>query len=235
MLIGRRNPPKRLAGQLSLTPSSWRSKNRLPPKLLTCADPNKRTSSDDDDDTSQKEVPLGEELLHNMSLLLSTYENKVYSTGHFVTSTRRKLEGLQSEVSDLQRQQDENKVRVDKLRRVEQMIDQVEEIFLDTDRGSLGESMMRVQSLLEELGRVFTAQERAELKFAETLIPSLVGDFVREQLDRWDPLVENAEASKQLIESVVSLGSLAGGSDDASVLRRSMVFQYLVPRIQRFF
>ena len=182
-----------------------------------------------------QEVPLAEELLFNVGMLLNTYENKVYAASHFVKSTKRNLESVKSDVDDLERQHKDAGIRATKLQHVLQVVDQVEQIR--AEGSDVLQSVKKIRSLIDNLGEGFSAEERIELKFSEALIPSLIGDFCKDLMDQWDPFDSDMEASNNVIESILSMASLAGVGDEKEVtkLRRSLVLQYLLSRIKDAF
>jgi tuftelin-interacting protein 11 len=188
------------------------------------------------------QVQLAEELLHNVSFLLNTYENKIHSSSHFVQSTERKIMSLQSDVKDMESRKREGQGRISKLKTVLSILEQVETETLTTTQGNNNagnytENATRVQELVQQLGSTFTEEERISLKFWEVLAPALLSPVIQSRLDQWDPLGDLSTSSK-VIESVMQLCSESSVTekDQKSVLalRRSIFQNQLLSRVKSF-
>lgn len=197
-------------------------------------------------------VALAEEVLHNVSLLMGTYETKVYSAAHFAKSTKQKVDSIESDIQGMKVRQEQARDRISKLQRVLNILDKTEALLSSASASKAGIDDVegvteKLQSLVGELASTFTAQERREIQFSKTLVPSLLGSFVQSQIDQWDPLKDNPETSQKVIRSLLSIGpkvmASANGSsseangekvdEDVLTITRSMVTNHLVPRIRR--
>jgi tuftelin-interacting protein 11 len=181
----------------------------------------------------EREVPLAEELLHNASLLLNTYENKIHSASHFAKSTSQKLASLESDVASMQERQQEAKERTLKLERVMEILNEIE---VSTAANTVAISnVTKVQGMVKELRSIFTAEERATLKFSRVVVPLLLGNVVQASIDQWDPLNDDLQVSEGIVQSVLSVSSFEDAADtqeELKSIRKSMFTKHLLPRIK---
>lgn len=193
------------------------------------------TSVQDTTTTSDGKVLLAEELLHNVSFLLNTYENKIHSSSHFVKSTAKKVQSLQSDVEEMERQKQQGQERIAKVKSVLEILDQVEAL---TERGGSNgkNTAAMVQGLIQKLGATFDKEERASLKFWEVLAPALLSPVIQTKIDEWDPLGD-VSTSKEVIASVLQLCAESSVTNDdqtaLDALRRSIFQHRLLPRIKQ--
>jgi tuftelin-interacting protein 11 len=187
-----------------------------------------------------KEVPLGEELLHNVSLLLNTYENKVHSGSHFVRSTQQKVESLQADISNMEQRLYENQERAKKLSRVLETVDQIEGIVNASSSrrkhqgSSLDDDLVKVQSLVRELQSSFTLEELSKLRFFDVLAPSLLEPVIQARLEHWDPLKMDAKGNIDTMEAVISFCKdyPSSRSQDAKTMMKTIFTTLLLPRVR---
>ena len=186
-------------------------------------------------------VPLGEELLHNVSFLLNTHENRLHSCSHFVKSTERKCQSLKSDIEEMKQRQIDGNSRLSKLKMTLSTIDQVEtitqqELNDDSSRMNDESPQEKVQRLVQELGEAFSAEERQSLKFWEILAPTLLSPILQIQLNEWDPL-GGISSSRSVIDSIfkIDLETSRTKLDEDSVrsLRKSIIQNQLLPRIKQ--
>ena len=217
--------------------------------IIDMRGPNKDNSvggGDGSEDT--KKVLLAEELLHNISFLLNTYENKLLSSANFAKSTKQKLTSLQSDIDDLQTRKDASSKRLAKIEMTIQTIKQIDEL---TTQAAAPESastsfaskkdrilMDQVQGRIRELEQSFTTEERESLKFWEIIVPSLLSPITKLQVERWDPLNDDISKSKQIIDSTFDLQlhtNTVNNDDDDNIitLRASMIQNQLIPRMKQ--
>ncbi|CAB9521061.1 Tuftelin-interacting protein 11 [Seminavis robusta] len=188
-------------------------------------------------DDVPKEVPLGEELLHNVSLLLNTYENKVHSGSHFVRSTKQKVESLQSDIASMEQRMQDHRERVQKLKIVLQTVDQIEDIVSKTASSSKNssEDILKVQSLVRDLQDSFTPAELARLRFFEVLAPSLLEPMIQARLEHWDPLEADATSNSDAMDAII--GSCeqypSSKSQDATTMMQTIFTSQLLPRVKK--
>ena len=160
------------------------------------------------------EVPLAEELLHNVSILLNTYENKLHSTSHFLIASKQKLRSLQSDLDGMQRRMDEGRERISKLQKVLRVVDNIDDLFTGTD-GSI-DMASKVQSMIEELRGELSSEDQGALRFDQVIVPSLLAPIINASLDRWNPLSDSARQTESIVNSLLNLGS---GTDDDDVVK----------------
>lgn len=184
------------------------------------------------DDSTSKEVPLAEELLHNVTVLLNTYENKLHSTSHFVQSTKRKLSSLQSDVDDMERRKREGQERIVKMQKVLSIMDDIDSLV--DNEGTGDDAANKVQSLVQQLREGFSEEERAALKFDQVVAPSLLGPIVQSRLDHWDPLGDSSSASEELIVSTLNLGTNDGANENENT-QRAVFTNHILPRVKKTF
>lgn len=184
------------------------------------------------DETAMAKPPLAEELLHNVSILLNSYENKLHSASHFVESTKRKLQSLQSNVDDMERRKEQSQDRTQKLQKVLVVMDQIDEILLQEKVGKVrndgivtDENVGKVQALVQELGRGFSDQEKEELRFDQVVAPSLLSPMIQSRLAAWDPLKDESPAA--VLTSVFGMGN------SIESLKRTVLFNHVLPKVRK--
>jgi tuftelin-interacting protein 11 len=181
------------------------------------------------------EPQLADELLHNISFLLNTYENKIHSASHFAKSTERKCVSLKSDVDAMEQRKRDCLERTMKLKTVLSRLDDIEQIMQQSSVEDYEDTALRVQKLLQDLGATFSEEERTSLKFWQVLAPSLISPVIQARLDQWDPL-GNLSTSKQIVQSILSLGSGLSASeqeqDSILSLRRSIFQNQLLTKIK---
>jgi tuftelin-interacting protein 11 len=181
------------------------------------------------------EVQLAEELLHNVSFLLNTYENKLHSSSHFAKSTKKKYASLESDVASMQERQKQVQERSFKMDRVQGILDEIEALTATNDNSATSSTLDKVQALVKELRSTFTAEERTSLKFSQVLVPSLLGNVVQPRIDEWEPLYDTLAVSEAIIRSVLSMASFEDAADtdeELDAMRKAMLTKHLLPRIK---
>lgn len=185
-------------------------------------------------DIETGQVPLAEEALHNVSLLLSTYETKMHSASHFAGTHQRQKESLQADLASMQEQQKNAQERQSKLEHILQILDDIESIL--SSQLDFANCMVQVQERIQQLGEAFSPEEREKLQFSDTVVPTLLGTVIETEVEKWNPVKADITSSEQLMRSVLLLNNnngLAGA--DISDVRKSLLTQYLLPRMKRKF
>ena len=136
---------------------------------------------------SNQEIPLAEELLHNVSMLLTTYETRIHSSDQFAETHRRQSTSLRNDLTRLEQQMDVESSRQAKLALVMPILDSVERTLQSS--ASFQEKMKETLFLIRQLGDSFTEAERTKLRFSTILVPALLGTMVFAELQSWDPLL----------------------------------------------
>jgi len=185
------------------------------------------------DGSSDKDesVQLGEELLHNITFLINTYENKLHSTSHFVRSSRNKSKSLQSDVESLIQKRKEVKQRKAKLENVFNIIEKIE--FLQK-RKSI--ELNEFKSLMNALSKNFTPEEKKSLQYFTVLVPSLLSPIIEHKLTRWMPLSKDFDESKKVISDVLDLCSSSSpdiSSTSLEAMQKSVIRNHILPRVKK--
>jgi GC-rich sequence DNA-binding factor-like protein/Tuftelin interacting protein N terminal/G-patch domain len=184
-------------------------------------------------------VPLGEELLHNVSLLLNTHENRLHAASHFVRASERQVQSILSDLENIDVEAKKLESRTKKLERLHGILEEIE-LFLDTYdvRSPVQGINSTIKSWFEEVASVFSEAERSDLKFSQSLVPYILGSVWQKNLDEWNPLTDSIEHSTEIIHGVASSSLLAAPVlDDALeagvTIDRTMFTQYLLPRLRQ--
>jgi len=184
------------------------------------------------DNNLAETAQLGEELLHNVTFLINSYENKLHSSSHFVQSSRNKASSLRSDVDNLKQRRKTVQGRRLKLKNVLTVIDKIE--LFQKDNADLSHLAVLIQSLNEH----FSIEEKKTLQYYETLIPSLIGPVIEHQLEKWSPLSDPLSLSKDFFCETLTLCSKSCPKADGTSLnslRRFVLHNHLLPRIKKAF
>jgi tuftelin-interacting protein 11 len=173
-------------------------------------------------------VALGDELLYNVSFLLNTYENRLQSASNFEQSYRRQYESFKADLASLQEKANLLREREEKLVKVQHLLKDLEAV-LDTDTFEV--QWRGAQSRIEQLAGLFSEQETKDLRFFETLVPSVLGQIADRELDAWQP------ASSTPRETTVRLILLQDKDGEMWHSARKVLFaNHVLPKLQqRFF
>jgi tuftelin-interacting protein 11 len=190
---------------------------------------------------SSDTILLGEELLHNVLLLLNKYENQLHTASHFAKSTARQVQSIQSDVDSIVERQKEIKTRTKKLERLHAILDEAEAVLGNTDESetifSNRDLEKRLREWFDEIGSIFDSTDRKELSLQDTLVPSLLGGALQQRINRWQPLLDDATKTKEIISFVSSSSVLTGTLLETDVNRfnfdRKMFVQYLIPPVAK--
>jgi tuftelin-interacting protein 11 len=184
------------------------------------------------------EVPLAEELLHNVSLVLGTLENSMYSVASFVRSSERKLESTASEVTEYISKSQALEERVEKLERVIQILRSMEQLRSADGAPTSDEEDSSLQVLsqhIQSMSNIFSAQERNELQFMDIMLPSIIGTFVEDRMKGWKPLQDEMDVSEKVIASVLHLAKSVGDATSANKLASTLALKFLLPTAKKAF
>ena len=183
------------------------------------------------DETNEETVQLGEELLHNITFLINTYENKLHSASHFVNSSRNKANSIQSDVESLQQRRTDVEGRKMKLQKVLDIIEQIESIQSHTNS-----DVSQFEKLMKDLSDNFTNEEKTSLKFYSILVPSLLSPIIDERLEGWDVDKDELSKSRKLImDSLQLCSSCCPGISTSSLefLHKLVLKNHILPRIRK--
>ncbi|GAX15311.1 tuftelin-interacting protein 11 [Fistulifera solaris] len=194
--------------------------------------------ADKDDIYVSVEVPLAEELLHNVSLVLGTLENSVYSVASFVRSSERKLDSAASEVTEYIEKSQALEERIDKLERVNQILRSMEHL-LSVDKTPTSDeadtSLKGLSRHIQSISNIFSAQDRKELQFLDVMLPSIIGTFVEDRMKGWKPLQDDIDVSEKIIASVLHLAKAVKDVSSANKLASTLALKYLLPTAKKAF
>ena len=190
-------------------------------------------TADPSSDGKRQEVPLAEELLHNVSLLLNTYENRLHSSAHFAQSTKRKLDSLQSDLNEMERRKKDAQDRIAKMEGVIRIMSSIEDTLKMADPQDV--IVHKVQTQVEELASTLSPDDKTALKFDEILVPSLLSPLVEAQLDQWKPLWDDAITTERIVGSILQLGAGVGDDDVAAERQRSIFTRQVLPKVKAAF
>jgi len=189
-----------------------------------------------------EEVPIGEELLHNVTLLLNTHEGQLRTASYMVQSTKSKISTLEKEVNEMKERREVIKQRSTKMKLALSVIDQAESII---DKLSvvmkdaahierLDYGMNALQGLFNNLYSNFSREERKALKFDSTLIPSIIKPILDALTSSLNPLTMTDFPSwmDHLTNGIQTLCNEVGTINEKYVLREMIYMQSIVPWVQ---
>jgi tuftelin-interacting protein 11 len=190
-------------------------------------------TADSASDGKNQAVPLAEELLHNVSILLNTYENKLHSSAHFAQSTKRKWDSLQSDLNEMERRKKNAQDRIAKMEGVIRIMSSIEETLKMADSQDI--VVNKVQAQVQEMASTLSPEDKTALKFDEVLVPSLLSPLVQAQLDQWKPLWDDATTTERIVGSILQLGAGVGDNDLAAERQRSIFTRQVLPKVKAAF
>ena len=178
--------------------------------------------------TTTKEVPLAEELLHNASLLLNTYENKLLAASHYHDSSKRKVDSLQSDLDGMGQRKRQAQDRITKM---EAVLGVVETIQHQQEQ----QEPTDIHGLVQDLRDKLDEDDRRSLRFDTVLVPSLLQPLVAKRLEQWKPLESDGAATEALVASVLNLGNGIGNQEAVVGRKRRAFANEIIPRVKRAF
>jgi hypothetical protein len=179
-------------------------------------------------------VPLGEELLHNVTFMLNTYENQLYSQSQMLKSIVRKEKSLQSEILDLKRQQEEARDRREKLEETLSVVQRVEDLVTQPLSGNNAQ-LDQVIEWIQRLAASFSSEDRNSLQFWQALAPALLSPVLHIRLQKWDPL-GSIDIAHELLHSMFHMQIHVSNTEDRPAIdemRFSILQNLLLPRVQQ--
>ena len=208
--------------------------------IIDMRGPSSGTTTPKTTSSLSSKVPLGEELLYNLSFLLGTYENKLHSSSrHHETSILRTIRGLENQISDAEDRSKKARDRRDKLAKAHEIAESVRNEISSTLQKSTTQKRQRVTQLVSELKDVFTASERKELQFWNILAPTLLGPTMQIMLENWKPFFGGIESSagnrtrdRAVVDSFFEWGFSSDNNREGRILCESMVKNQLIPNLK---
>ena len=182
-------------------------------------------------------VLLGEELLHNVTLLLNTHEGQLRNASYMVKSTERKIANLETEAQLMDERKETTRTRIDKMKLASAVIDRaeqlVEEISLNKtklgDDAKLDSALGSLTEILSDLYGSFSKEERRALKFDQTLIPSIVKPLMESLTNQMNPFKMDSRWMNHLAAGTRRVYDASSTEDDAYVLRDLIYMETIVP------
>ncbi len=173
-------------------------------------------------------VQLGEELLHNVTFLINTYENKLHSASHFVRSSRNKANSLKSDVESLKQKRKDVQSRKTKLENVLRTIEKIEAV---QDQPNI--DLSQFEKLMQKLNDNFTVEEKKSLQYYAIMVPSLMSPVIEFMLKNWTP---SSGQTKEYFAEVIKLCSVCSPDVDIvslETMQRSVFLSHLIPRVKK--
>ena len=160
-------------------------------------------------DEAAPQPELGEELLHNISLLLNVYESRLFSANQIMEASKRKDEAQEKDRLAKKRAIEELEKREQKARTTLKLLDEIRHIH---DFSSM-ESIESFQAKLKELRSNFSDEERLRMNFDDTVMPSLYKDALRSMIVEWNVLKVPIKKSRSILDLISKI--IPDNNDDA--------------------
>ncbi|KAG7373747.1 GC-rich sequence DNA-binding factor-like protein [Nitzschia inconspicua] len=181
-------------------------------------------------------VPLGEELLYNLSFLLNTYENKLHSSAVFAKSTQQKVTSIETDITDLEQRYQTTQQRLQKMETALQIVQSIQSVV---DQGD-DNMQQQVQELLWQLERQFTKEDQEALQFWTVLAPTVLSPAMESTLQQWNPLDGSKDGfatSKSIIDSFFDWSLETKRTDQSNrnnlrFLCESLIVNQLLPKLK---
>ncbi|KAL3775720.1 hypothetical protein ACHAW5_002932 [Stephanodiscus triporus] len=195
----------------------------------------------DDGDQNKADVPIGEELLHNVTLVLNTHEGQLRTSSYVIQSIERKIANVESECNEMEERKNAIRNRCDKMKLALDVAEEAEGLIdeLTSKKSSDMSSNEKLDLVMNSLQQIFTKlygnfsrDERTSLKFESTLIPSIVIPLLGTLTSSLSPLKLNTTWMDRLASGVKRLCDTVGSYDEACALREIIIINGIVPWIQ---
>jgi len=197
------------------------------------------------DDGVRKEagrvVPIGEELLHNVTLVLNTHEGQLRTSSYMVQGVERKIANVEAEIKEMSERKEAVRNRREKMKLALDVIEEAEGSIddLTSKKSSDMHSIEKLDFVMNSLQRIFvklygnfTKEDRDSLKFESTLIPSIVTPLLDALTSPLSPLKINTVWMDHLASGIQKLCGTVGSDDEACALREIVILHGIVPWIQ---
>jgi tuftelin-interacting protein 11 len=187
------------------------------------------------------DVQLGDEILYNVGLLLSTYESKLHGISSLLQSHRKQNESMQADIARIVSDMEISKVRQKKLEQVLEIIDRDIEtlVIQNNDKTTTVEQRIRnmgkIVKIMPHLASNFDENDRARLQLSEVLVPNILGAVWQTPLKHWNILEESDENARVLSTIVLDHAILPDKNMDLdwNAIRKTIVLQYVVPYVTK--
>eukprot|EP00986_Skeletonema_menzelii_P018811 scaffold26724_cov114-Skeletonema_menzelii.AAC.1 len=183
-------------------------------------------------------VPLGEELLHNVTLLLNTHESQLRTSSYMVKSAERKIVSLEEERNEMRSRKEGIDKRITKMKfalevleEAEKLIDEMSTMMKDTSCDEMDFAMDGLKGMLTRLYDNFSREERKSLNFESTLVPSIVQPVLKAVTFSLNPLSIEPTWMDHLATGIDKLCIAVGSDSEAYSLREMTFTDIIVPWI----
>jgi len=183
-------------------------------------------------------VPLGEELLHNVTLLLNTHENQLRSSSYMMKSAERKIASLEEECNEMINRKEGIDDRITKMKYALEVLEGAEKLInamstrmKDNNCDELNFAMDGLTDLLAKLYAKFSDEERKSLNFESTIVPSIVQPVLGAVTSPLNPLSIEPTWMKHLATGIDKLCIAVGSESEAYSLREMIFTDIIVPWI----
>ncbi|KAL3816990.1 hypothetical protein ACHAXA_010110 [Cyclostephanos tholiformis] len=186
-------------------------------------------------------VPIGEELLHNVTIVLNMHEGQLRTSSYMVQCVERNIAKIETEIKEMAERKEAIKNRRNKVKLALEVTEEVEGLIneLTSKKSSKMASNERLDFVMDSLRRIFTKlysnfsrEERKFLKFESTLIPSIVTPLLDVLTSSMSPLKINMTWMDHLASGIQKLCDTVGSDDEAYALREIIIVHGIVPWIQ---
>ena len=197
------------------------------------------------DDVVRKEagrvVPIGVELLHNVTLVLNTHEGQLRTSSYMVQGVERKIAIVEAEIKEMSERKEAVRNRREKMKLALDVIEEAEGTIddLTSKKSSDMLSIEKLDFVMNSLQRIFvklygnfTKEDRDSLKFESTLIPSIVTPLLDALTSSLSPLKINTAWMDHLASGIQKLCGTVGSDDEACALREIVILHGIVPWIR---
>lgn len=189
--------------------------------------------------TGDLTVQLGEELLHNVTLLLNTCENQLRTASYMVNTTSKKVESLEAEGQEMKQRHLNITGRIYKMKLAMQVIDQAEHLhdkLLSAMKDKHANSVEQldfvieaIQKMLTKLNHSFNADEKKSLKIYATFLPSMIKPPIDLILASLDPFQVSDIWMSHFTSGIKE--SCASANEGDHMIRRLVFLKCIAPWI----
>ena len=195
--------------------------------------------------SSDGKVQLGEELLHNVTHLLNSYENKIHASSHYIQSNERKHESFKADIESMESKMNGVEIQCKKMEKVLSIIVKIESLqkcislkSIDKVGDDKGQLYDQVQDHMQLLSQLFSSEEKKSLQFYTVMVPSFLYPIVNLILSHWDPLSDGNDKNRAIITKVINFcsGCLSDDNDADIHATKIVVFnQHILSQIKKSF
>ena len=143
--------------------------------------------------SSQKQrVSIGDELLHNVSLLVNTYESRLQMSHHLHKSNEQKLKSIQQDVQSLGSYMKEISEKKSRMMEIQRLMKQLQEVVQNVNVDSRADTTQSISNvlppLLSKIRASFIPHEIQSLHLNDIILPSLLQPALEKHVQSWNPM-----------------------------------------------